>query len=902
MQSLSQLSRRYLRRQWKRTAFTGMGIVMATALFAGVALLFTSLVTSFITTEIQSSGSWHYHVTGLTTEQADQLQANIRIQQSAQIAVSHLYARLPQEGAKERPDGDDDWLILRDASELVTELVPYVRTVSGRLPVRSDEIAVDNLSLAMLQAEGIGDQVTLSLNAYRADSAAGNDENRTYTIVGLIPWLPSNLPDDVYHALTIVPEHEKQMSEVYLTVKPGLRYEDTLFAALADILPGDDRLSGRQVIKYGSPDIGALRVRTHDSLLRFYGQTTNDDINRQLLVFFGILAGIIMVSVILVIHNSFSMSVTERTSEFGLLRVVGASPAQVRRLVLQDAIQLAFVGIPLGLLAGITAMAVTIRVVSSVDLPVIENLQLVVSSWPLLIAGGLSLLSIVIAALKPAIRAGSLSPVEAIRRSGAWRVPVKKAQRLRRKGRISRLLLGSAGTMAGRNVRRDQKRFRTTALSVGVSVVLFLSAGGISLLMRSELTAFNSEQTDFTLSGRSDQTDLNWHPILMQTAQALQHQATVDRLALSSRITLQIPLAAEQLDQTILDAYMKYAEVSGQDIGREEAAQQILHDGVLYYHLILADRPFLNELGLKDPDAAWDALSSGQALLCQTGSVNIGGISGATVAITKFGRGDLFPLADLTRTDDQGGERVLLQTPDNITIAEEITQLPWFFEGTFSSLPTLRLIVSRAYIVEHFARADDLALSVDQVLAVDAGKGHEAEVQTILAALADGQTGSSEPGQTKLYLTDNYTRLMRSRNTLFVMDVFIYGFAVVIILICAMNILNIVTTNILLRRRELAVLQAVGMSRSQLVRMLLLECSLYGLTGATWGTIIGFVLLVLISGQADGLISGSALSGVPWPLLLWTLTGSSILAIVAGLLPVRRVMSDRIVDAIRAEE
>ncbi|MDW7659346.1 MAG: FtsX-like permease family protein, partial [Bacillota bacterium] len=863
MQSLSQLSRRYLRRQWKRTAFTGMGIIMATALFAGVALLFTSLVASFITTEAQSSGTWHYHVTGLTTGQADQLQANIRISQSAQISVSHLYGRLPQEVAQDRPGSGENWLILRDAAVLQTDLVPYVRTMSGRLPERTDEIALDSLSLAKLQADGIGDQVTLSLNTYRADAAAGKDEERTYTIVGLIPWLPSNLPDDVFNALTIVPEYEKQLSEVYLTVKPGLRYEETLFAALADILPGDERLASRQVIKYGSPDIGKLRVRTHDSLLRYYGQTTNDDINRQLLVFFGILAGIIMVSVILVIRNSFSMSVTERTSEFGLLRVVGASPSQVRRLVLQDAIQLAVVGIPLGLLAGIAAMAVTIHVVSSVDLPVIENLELVVSSWPLLIAGGLSLLSIMIAAIKPAVRAGSLAPVEAIRRSGAYRIQAKKEQSLRRKGKISRFVLGCAGTMAGRNVRRDQKRFRATALSVGVSVVLFLSAGGISLQMRAGLTAFNSEQTDFSLSGRSGQTDLGWNPVLSQAVQALQGQTTADRLALSGRISMQIPLEAEQFDQSIINAYIKYADVSGQDIGSEEAAQQILHDGVLYYHLILADRPLLNELGLKDPDAAWNALASGQALLCQTGSVNIGGISGATVAITNFGRGDLFPMANLTRADENGNVRVLLQTPATIAIAEEITQLPWFFAGTFSSLPILRLIVSRDYVAEHFIYADDLALSMDQVLAVDADEGHEKEVQAYLTTLADGQTDGSEPGQADLYLTDHYTRLLRARNTMFVMDVFIYGFAVVIILICAMNILNIVTTNILLRRRELAVLQAVGMSRGQLVRMLLLECSLYGLTGAFWGTAIGFALLALITRQADGFISGSALSDVP---------------------------------------
>ena len=97
MQSLAQLSRRFLKRQWKRTILTAVSIVMATALFAGVGLLFTSLIESFIVTEAHESGFWHYHVSGLTLEQARQIEANIRIDASGLVFGSGRFARMPEQ-------------------------------------------------------------------------------------------------------------------------------------------------------------------------------------------------------------------------------------------------------------------------------------------------------------------------------------------------------------------------------------------------------------------------------------------------------------------------------------------------------------------------------------------------------------------------------------------------------------------------------------------------------------------------------------------------------------------------------------------------------------------------------------------------------------------------------------
>ena len=76
----------------------------------------------------------------------------------------------------------------------------------------------------------------------------------------------------------------------------------------------------------------------------------------------------------------------------------------------------------------------------------------------------------------------------------------------------------------------------------------------------------------------------------------------------------------------------------------------------------------------------------------------------------------------------------------------------------------------------------------------------------------------------------------------------------VVILICSLNLFNTINTNLQLRKREIAMLRAVGMSNRQMWRMLLLECVLYGVVGTLFGTAVGlFLQKLLISAFSIGI-------------------------------------------------
>lgn len=920
MNSLSQLSRRYLRRQWKRTIFTSLGIIMATALFAGLALLLTSFVNMYISSESASKGSWHYHISGLTLEQAEQLQANIRVRDSELIATSKYLGKLIYKDSdgldlpEPSPDQASNWLLLRDISQMSDKLSPYpMSLLSGRLPENSSEIVLNTSTLGFFQGVEVGQQIDIEL-IENGDSSKFLPISRSYTVTGIADWRDTQLPGPAFYALTHLDESEKNLAEVYLTVKATTAFEESMFAALADVLPEsnldqtdplyDAAVSRIKYVQYSGSsimdDLSTIRMDTHDALLRFLGQSSYDTTNEELTRFFGILALIIMVSVIFVIRNSFAMSVSERTSEYGLLRVVGGSPSQVRRLVLQDAVQMAVVSIPIGLLAGVVAMKITLEYVSGLGLPDIEYLKLVVSPWPLVLAAALSILAIILAAISPAVRAGRLSPMEAVRKSGVYTVRGKSSRGLTRSGKLSRKLTGVTGFLAGRSIKRDRRRFRITTLSVMISAILFLAAGGISFMFSKQLSMFNTDEVDFRLSayqsaGAKTEQEFNMYKSLIA------EQDGIDRTAKYSEFNQSLAADKSIFSEEMVEALRNAMQINGNPMSEAETLDMLSNQFSLV-KIVMADRNLLDQLPLTDRDQVWSELQAGKVIISQTNPLSIGDLSYQTVPMTTLGVGDTIKVANNAFTDVETGEIPdIAEAYHSYEIAAEINELPWFSEGFFSGFNSI-ILFADADVIEGYldksAEAGQL-IEINNIFAIDAVAGQEAQIEELLQPIMEKNNSGID---NSLYVANNFAEMRMSRNVVKGMNVFVYGFATVIVLICSMNILNTVSTNVLLRRRELGMLQAVGMSRSQVRKMLFMESSLYGVSGAVWGSVIGTILLYLLGKSIGDTMGGLTIQSIPWNLVLATLAGALIISIAAGILPIRRVMKDEVVESIRAQE
>jgi putative ABC transport system permease protein len=175
---------------------------------------------------------------------------------------------------------------------------------------------------------------------------------------------------------------------------------------------------------------------------------------------------LILLSGYLIIHSIFAISVTADIHFFGLLKTIGATGRQIRRIVRGQALVLSAFGIPLGLLFGYfsgMALAPLTLGMLSVSFPAAASANPLI----FIIAAAFSLLTVLIGCRKPAKLAARISPVEAVQFSG---VSVGGGRGTKRTRKVTPL------SMAWANVTRERRKFAVIILSLALALILLNSA------------------------------------------------------------------------------------------------------------------------------------------------------------------------------------------------------------------------------------------------------------------------------------------------------------------------------------------------------------------------------------------------------------------------------------------
>ena len=206
-----------------------------------------------------------------------------------------------------------------------------------------------------------------------------------------------------------------------------------------------------------------------------------------------ILIGLIMFGSIALIYNAFSISVSERTKQFGLLKSIGATNKQLRGTVLYEALVLCAVAIPLGLLVGCLGIGVTLRALrGTFDTILGENggvqMGIALNGWVLLFAAAIGLLTAVISAWVPAQRAARIPAIDAIRQTRDVAVRGRQVKT----SKLTYKLFGFPGMLAAKNFKRNRKQYRATVVSLFLSVVLFISASSFCAYLTESVNTMTS--------------------------------------------------------------------------------------------------------------------------------------------------------------------------------------------------------------------------------------------------------------------------------------------------------------------------------------------------------------------------------------------------------------------------
>lgn len=211
-------------------------------------------------------------------------------------------------------------------------------------------------------------------------------------------------------------------------------------------------------------------VTYHYALLNQYLIRDPDDpAPRLLFPFYLMITALACISLIMVIHNAFAVSVHDRIRQFGILASIGATPTQIRACLLQEAFILCAVPIVAGNLIGTLVSMGVITGMNAMLADVAGRLKLPFSYHPLIPV--LSLLAAVItvwvSAWIPARKMSKMTPLEAIKNTGEFQLKKKKNSRL-----LS-VLFGIEGELAGNALKAQRKALRTAALSLTLSFLAF---------------------------------------------------------------------------------------------------------------------------------------------------------------------------------------------------------------------------------------------------------------------------------------------------------------------------------------------------------------------------------------------------------------------------------------------
>lgn len=224
-------------------------------------------------------------------------------------------------------------------------------------------------------------------------------------------------------------------------------------------------------------------VSYHESLLSNYFINDPQDSNPPLLMaFYLFVLLLVSVSLILIIHNSFAVSMNTRVHQFGIFSSIGATPGQIRICLLQEAVMLCVIPILLGSFFGIALTFGTIQAVNVLAEGIVGRHEAVFTYHPLVFAVTIltSFLTVLISTWLPARKLSKMTPLEAIKNTEELQL------KRRKKSRILALLFGTEGELAGNALKAQKKSLRTATLSLTLSflgfalMLSFFTLSGIS--------------------------------------------------------------------------------------------------------------------------------------------------------------------------------------------------------------------------------------------------------------------------------------------------------------------------------------------------------------------------------------------------------------------------------------
>lgn len=904
MNLMKTLTLKNLKLNRKRTIVTIVGIILATALLSALVTLVSSFQYSIIEYQKQKGGDFHVKFSGVKMSELSEFKNNRNIESTFET-MGMGFAKL--DGCKNE---DKPYAYVMATDEAGFEKGCF-NLIEGRMAKNEDEIVIPR----HLRTNGridikVGDEITLDIGkrydsstesviweniAYEHEAETLTDTvTKQYKVVGIMERPGYGMEDYSAAGYTFVTysnelaaidngtKSEVNEADTTLTVysrytQKALRNKD---AVTADIIGVDEKLfekannssvemSAEESDRYFKEMENAkYDIYMNGFLISYECVFPIDGTFKALFTVATVVALIIILTSVYCIKNSFNISITEKIRQYGMLASVGATRRQIKSSVKTEAAMLGVVGIPVGTMSGILASLILVKVVNALSAGWLNFALSFHTSLPaLILAVILSIATIYFSATGSAKRAAKVTPLEAIRNTKEIKI---KSAKLKTPAIIGRIW-GIGGVISYKNIKRNNKKYRTTVTSIVICSVTFIVISYF-MSMAFSVVGMSYAAADYNIginmSCKKD-IDIEKFSKLLSGIEGAEdylvgagYDFDVDKPKYTKEYgeyCRQLYDDSEDVSQmfliTVLDdkSYDKYASDAGIknaaagailvnkctfDVYNEKSSKYVKKEMELYKYK--AGDTIECGYNVYDDASSDDNAAEGDT---ESSTDDNNAVEGGTEISTEDNSGYV---------DEETINNGVRKTVD-VTIAGVTDKVPIGYKG-YSN--TLLFMNQKGFE----------SLWGDGKNGNEIKPGYASYSAYVVAENADEYQdtfeketeGNPEYSQISFYVS-NLDKQMRDEKSLFtLLGVFAYGLIVVIALIGITNIINTLSTGMELRSREFATLRSIGMTNKQFVGMVRLESVFISVKalviGVPLGILISYLLCVMMNRMDDAII------------------------------------------------
>ena len=846
MSILNDLTIKNLKLNKKRTIVTIVGIILSTALMVGIGLLFSSFQDYMIRETISYNGKYEAEYGDVSLDKLNSIDKK---------DFSYFYQK-PIGFSKF--DSANEYKPYIYISSVDKEYFNELHLISGRFAENDSELVISNhINTNGGASYKIGDIITLKYgervvegvntlanNEYYEEETLNIVGEKTYTIVGIVER--SNFEDysaSGYSTFTL------DMND-----KDGIVNVFVMFNNKKKIIKQSEDLAKK--LGYNNA------ISYNSTLLALYGESTYGNIMKSMITMIVIMLSLVSIGCIVVIYNSFAISVMERKKEFGLLSSIGATKKQLSYTVFFEALIEGIIGIILGICGAYIGIGTVILIINNLigDILVLK-LNLVTNIVFIIIPVIFMILVIFISALVPSRRAAKVSPIEAIRQNDDIKINKKKIKT----GRLINKLFGIEGEIALKNIKRNKKKYRVTIVSLFISIVLFISFSSyMNYTIDTASSVMGEVPYDYQISYFGDDNDID----------ALDK---ISEIIKSNDVKEYVSYSASNLsiigNYTYSDEYLDFYKSAYGDDGIK-ALTNLKYQYISIYILDDISYNKYKELIGLDKDSV--------ILLNKFKGVSYGNNKRVNYDIPVINNGDInIKICNFDDNDeDVDTTKYCNKKIDNIFITNKSFDL-----------------------IEEFSYMSDFKLIVNKKLydnISDSGTHY-----TQFNIISDNTDNIDKlTKELDKYDNVNYTNVKESmkqaNNMILVIKILMYGFIGLVTLIGVTSVFNTISTSMALRKREFAVLRSIGLTRKGFNKILFFESLFFGLKSLIYAIPVSLGVTIIIHYALADMMSINSIV-IPWKAIIISIVSVFVIVLLTMMYSTSKIKKHNIIEQIREE-